>query len=427
MKRTLISILCFTIIIHASGQQFLTEEIAEAQTPVNIGLEEVNKLFTPPATFSKTLKSGGTKTGNISVTYLNFPEEAKVAFEYAVSIWEKSVFSPVQINIHANWKNLSENLLANGKPSLFYRNFKGTPQPNIFYPVALVEKITGKEYNRPTEADITCNFNKSKSWYFGTNGKTPTNQYDFVTAVLHEIGHGLGISGFFTFENGVGKYSNSSNSPSVYDYFVFNTNQQRITDQSLFPSPSLELTEQLTSNSLVFNYTTDNNVISDVSVYAPTSWVNGISIYHLKKSNFSTGVPSELMSAHAYKGEAIHNPGEKTLYVLSELGWTVNAPEKEAIAVNGNNKEKPAIESVNVYPNPFSGNLTFDFEKINYQTLVDITINDLMGKTVFRQKMNDIKYNPKLQVDLSMIKSGIYMAILTDSNQKTISKRIIKN
>jgi hypothetical protein len=41
--------------------------------------------------------------------------------------------------------------------------------------------------------------------------------------------------------------------------------------------------------------------------------------------------------------------------------------------------------------------------------------------------MNDIKYNPKLQVDLSRIKPGIYMAILTDTNQKTISKRIIKN
>ncbi|HSM46448.1 MAG TPA: hypothetical protein VK872_01420, partial [Draconibacterium sp.] len=266
MKRTLISILCFVTIIHASGQQILTEEIAEAQTPVNIGLEEVNKVFTPPAVFSKTLKSGGTETGKISVTYLNFPEEAKIAFEYAVSIWEKSIYTPIQINIHANWGNLPENVLANGKPSLFYRNFKGAPQSNIYYPVALVEKITGKEYNSPTEADITCSFNKSKPWYFGTDGRTPLNQFDFVTSVLHEIGHGLGISGFFTFENGVGKYSNSSNSPSVYDCFVFNTNQQRITDQSLFPSPSQELTKQLTSNSLFFNYISENNEMSDVSI-----------------------------------------------------------------------------------------------------------------------------------------------------------------
>lgn len=427
MKRTLISILCFVTIIHASGQQILTEEIIEAQTPVNIGLEEVNQVFTPPAVFSKNLKSGGSQSGKISVTYYNFPEEAKIAFEYAVSIWEKCIYSPVQINISANWENLPQNILANGKPSLFYRNFKDAPQANIYYPVALVEKITGKEFNSPTEADITCYFNKSKPWYLGTNGKTPISQYDFVTAVLHEIGHGLGISGFFTFENGVGKYSNSSNSPSVYDYLVFNTNQQRIADQSLFPSPSMELTQQLTSNSLFFNCADENSEITDVSIYAPNSWENGISIYHVKKTDYSPGAPNELMNAHAYKGEAIHNPGEKTLYILSELGWKVNIPEKEAIAVNGNGKEKSAIENVNVYPNPFSGTLTFDCEKINYQSSVDIMITDLMGETVFRQTMNDIKYNPKLQVDLSRIKPGIYMAILTDTNQKTISKRIIKN
>ena len=115
------------------------------------------------------------------------------------------------------------------------------------------------------------------------------------------------------------------------------------------------------------------------------------------------------------------------MYVLSELGWTVNTPEKEAIAINEKDNKKSGIEDVNVYPNPFSGNLTFDCEKINYQSSVDITITDLMGETVFRQTMNDVKYNPKLQIDLSMIKSGIYMAILTDTNQKTISKRIIKN
>jgi hypothetical protein len=50
-----------------------------------------------------------------------------------------------------------------------------------------------------------------------------------------------------------------------------------------------------------------------------------------------------------------------------------------------------------------------------------------MGATVFRETMNDIKYNPKLKVDLSSIKPGIYMASLTDTNYKTITKRIIKN
>jgi hypothetical protein len=61
------------------------------------------------------------------------------------------------------------------------------------------------------------------------------------------------------------------------------------------------------------------------------------------------------------------------------------------------------------------------------QSSVDIIITDLTGKTVYREKMNDIKYNPKLKVDLSSIKPGIYLASLTDTNFKTITKRIIKN
>lgn len=427
MKRTLISILCILNIISASGQQNLTEDITEAQTPVNIGLEEVNQVFTSLAVISQNLKSGSVNRGNIIVTYVNFPEEAKIAFEYAISIWEQSVYSPVPINVVAKWDKLSDNMLGSGKPSLFYRNFKGTPQANVYYPIALVENITGKEYNSSTEADITCSFNKSMPWYFGTNGKTPGTQYDFVTAVLHEIGHGLGISGFFINENGVAKYSNSSNSPSVYDYFVFNSNQQRIADQSLFPSQSAELTKQLTSNSLVFNYSTETNETPATSIYAPSTWTNGISIYHLKKNNFSKGSPNELMNAHAYKGEAIHNPGENTLLVLSELGWSVNSSAIEAVVSTSIEPETISDENVNIYPNPFSGNLTFECGNISNQLSVDITITDMTGKTVYRETMNDIKYNPKLKVDLSSIKPGIYLASLTDSNYKTITKRIIKN
>lgn len=427
MKRTLISILCILTIISASGQQNFTEDIAESQTPVNIGLEEVNQVFTPPVVIGENLKSGDVNRGNIIVTYVNFPEEAKKAFEYAISIWEQSIYSPVPIKVVANWEKLSGNVLGNGKPSLFYRNFKGAPQPNVYYPVALVEKITGKEYNKSSDADITCSFNKSMPWYFGTNGKTPVTQYDFVTAVLHEIGHGLGISGFFSTENGVAKYSNSSNSPSVYDYYVYNSNQQRVADQSLFPSPSAELTKQLTSNLLIFNYSTETNEVLGASIYAPSTWANGISIYHLKKTGASTGTPNELMSAHAYKGEAIHNPGAKTLYVLSEIGWSVNSTINKEVASTRIDPEIFSEKNVNIYPNPFSNNLTFEYETISNQSSVDITITDLMGKTVFRQTMNDIQYNPKLKIDLSSIKPGIYLASLTDNNYKTISKRIIKN
>ena len=86
MKRTLISILCI-LTLGATGQQNLDEDFTEAQILVNIGLDEVNKSFTPPEVRSGNLKSGTERT--INVTYYNFPEDAKIAFEYAVSIYSK--------------------------------------------------------------------------------------------------------------------------------------------------------------------------------------------------------------------------------------------------------------------------------------------------------------------------------------------------
>lgn len=426
MKRTLISILCILSIISASGQKNLTEDFTVAQSPINVALDEVNKAFTPPQNFDIHLKSGASNC-NFNVTYINFPEEAKVAFEYAVSIWEKYIISPVEINLHANWEQLSPNELAHGKPSLFYRNYKGAPLENVYYPVALVEALSGKEYNSTKESDITCSFNKSKSWYFGTDGRTPVTQYDFVTAVLHEIGHGLGISGFFTSENGVGQYSNSSNSPSVYDNLVFNKNNERISDKSLFPIPSVKLTEQLTSNSLVFNYLTEEAPLSKIAIYAPSSFVNGLSIYHLTNNGNSGNKSNELMKAHSYKGEAIHYISAQTLQILAELGWIINSIPTEEIEKSAQYEKPFENKSINIYPNPFSGSLTFDCEDISDQPSLDIKITDLAGSIVYRETKNDIQYNPKLKVDLSDIKPGIYLASLTDNNFKTITKRIIKN
>jgi len=79
MKWTIISILCMFVVISASGQQNLSEDFTEAQSPVNIAQEEVNQVFTPPAVSYNNLKSGNLNVGNIEVTYVNFPTEAQKA------------------------------------------------------------------------------------------------------------------------------------------------------------------------------------------------------------------------------------------------------------------------------------------------------------------------------------------------------------
>jgi hypothetical protein len=321
----------------------------------------------------------------------------------------------------AKWENLSSSTLGEGKPAVFYRNFRGTPVNNVFYPVALAEKITGREINKSEEADIVCSFNKTASWYFGANGQTPTSKYDFVTAVLHEIGHGLGISGFFKNDNGIAQYSNSSNAPAIYDYYIFNRENLRIADNSIFPCPSTELTNQLTSNSLTINHITKSAQTENIPVYAPSTWLNGVSIYHLK----STQSSEDFMKAYAFKGEAIHKISDGLLYVLAEIGWDDLSGDESTTTAN-NEEKLSSSDNVNVYPNPCRESLTFDCINLDAQSTVEIKITDLMGRVIFNEPNCDIQFNPSYQVDLSSVQSGIYLASVKDINNNIITKRIIK-
>lgn len=319
MRGTLISLtICFITIFNAFGQG--QEDVISAKSPINIGLDEVNKTFVPPALSYRNLKSGSVKECTINVAYLNFPEEAKDALSYAISIWEQQISSPVAINIVARWEYLEGKIIANGCPTTFHKNFVEAPLTDIYYPVALAEKLAGRELNGSKEADIECIFNSNKSWYFRTDGNTDATKYDFVTIALHEIAHGLGIAGFFDGDNGIGQFDNPTKTPSIYDFYVFNNLKQRIADNNLFTSPSSALLNQLTSNNLNFSFTEENNIQGE-NIYAPQVWNSGASIYHLKEANVNAGEKNELMSPFSYKGEAIHNPGEKTLHILSEIGW----------------------------------------------------------------------------------------------------------
>ncbi len=321
MKWTLISFFCFVTLYSAVGQKKLLENSVKGVAPVNIALDEVHKSFTPPQA-SLSLKSASSKKSEILVTYINFPEEAKLAFEYAVSIWEHNIVSEVPIMIQANWGQLEGGILAHSGPASFHKNFEAALVKDVYYPIALAEKLMGKSFNGEKEADIIISIDKSWPWYLKTDGNTPVSQYDFVTTILHEIGHGLGISGFLEGANGIGKYSNANNNPSAYDYYLYNSSEQRITDASIFECPSTQLHDQLTSNDLDF-YCSHDSKCSKSEIYAPKTWMNGVSIYHLKSAAGSSA--DELMSPSLSKGEAIHNPGENTILILNEIGWNANS------------------------------------------------------------------------------------------------------
>ena len=263
------------------------------------------------------------------VTYDGFTEEAEAAFQYAVNIWASLIRSPVQIRIDASFKDLGgASFFGFGNVPLgSIRPLTQRREDNKWYARALADQLDGKDWGNGA-ADMIAEFNSNRdaTWYFGTDGKTPSGRYDFVTVVLHELGHGLGFQGFGNSVADIGTVRRDK-SPGIYDSFVVNGAGTHITT---FPDPSPELHRQLTSGNLFWNGAAGvaaNNGIYP-KLYAPNSWEEDSSYSHLDEETFKPGNLNSLMTPITDKQEAIHHPGPITLGMLKDMGWTINsAPE----------------------------------------------------------------------------------------------------
>ncbi|PIF05420.1 MAG: hypothetical protein CSA36_06695 [Draconibacterium sp.] len=357
-------------------QNYFSDNTVEGDRPIKIGLDEINKCYVPPQNIPH-LKSGLVKKSNFKITCINVPDEATKAIEYAISIWEQNISSPVAINVTIKWEEECGNLLAYAGATNFIKNFPAAPFDDVYYPIALAEKLMGEDINQDKEADIVCFVNSQVNWYFGTDGNTPVTKYDLVSAILHEIAHGLGFSGFFDTDGSQGKINNPTQTPSIYDIYLFNKSNQQLVDSNVFEIPSCELHNQFTSNSLKFKYSSEDH--SDV--FSPTSWSPGISLYHLKKFNDSG--ERELMSPYAYKGEAIHNLGENTLNVISEIGWeTAYFKMEELYDIEETADSIPIICEVFTPLNIDNNAVKFHFSFDNFKTRdsLQLTLNNYTKK-----------------------------------------------
>ncbi len=302
------------------GQEFWKMNGIKPLPTICYGSHESHRSFVhPPAHYWEGLKSASQKSAKIEVTYVGFSPEAQNAFQHAVDIWKTLIYSPVPIRIKANWVTLGKDVLGQCGPTASYKNFNSTQIWNCYYPIALIEKMLGEEVNATTDFDIEASFNKDfKNWYLGTDGNTPDSQYDFVSTVMHELAHGLGFSGDFYSVSGKGAYGNGDGFAAVFDQYVMNKAGEKLVNTTLFPNPSAKLLQNLTSNWLEFNKRQADNSLP--RLYAPTTWDDGSSIYHLDEI-YPAGDPNSLMTYSMGTGEAIHDVGPITLSIMNEIGW----------------------------------------------------------------------------------------------------------
>jgi len=301
------------------AQQFFGPQINCDHSQCN-GLEaEYDDKFSfipPPEGF----EFGGTRDAVISVTYNGFPAQAQSAFQYAVDIWASILESNVPITINATWSNIGGSVLGFAGANDYERNFNGAPQSNVWYPAALANKLANTDLN-PFSSDISCTFNSGTNWYFGTDGNTPGGQFDLVSVVLHELGHGLGCIGGSSYNNGTGTYG-FSGTPVIWDTYIENGSG---VDLDAFSSPSTSLGGQLTGNSLFWNGS--NGILGlngdQPRIYAPNNWNGGSSYSHLNESTYSFGNENSLMTPFIGSAEAIHDPGPAMRGMFQDMGWEI--------------------------------------------------------------------------------------------------------
>ncbi len=286
--------------------------------------EDANLIIPPPAAYEAWKRNPATRTSatTFEVEYVNFSEEAKQAFQKAVDIWSGLIESPVPIRILAVWQPLSGSVLGGAAPGTYIRDFDGAPKIRTWYPVALAEKIAGREFNAADSPDIFAQFNSSfGDWSFRTDGVPVSQKTDLVSVVLHEIGHGLGIIKGYDVSGSEGVISDFFSDLHVpYDYFLENTSDLNLVQG--FTPPSASLRAELTSNALLFRspLLSKTPIDNRVKIYAPSTFASGSSIAHLDETTYNN-TPNALMTPSIGNAEVMHNPGNLVMRMLADMGW----------------------------------------------------------------------------------------------------------
>lgn len=264
-----------------------------------------------------------TQNSTFEVEYNGFTDEAKAAFQHAVDIWSGILKSDVIIRISADWELLDPGVLGSAGSNGSSRNFEGAPLADIDYPIALAEKLARRDLNSTFAADINANFSSGIDWYYGLDGNPGPGQYDLVSVVLHEIGHGLGIAGSFgaNVANQIADHSLFTGFPRIYDTYLFAGSNQ-IIDREVYDSQSaiyqVTTSGNITFNSDIAQARNSNNL---PPVFAPSPYNPGSSISHLDESSYPAGDPNSLMTPQIGQAEAIHDPGDVLYGMMIDMGW----------------------------------------------------------------------------------------------------------
>jgi hypothetical protein len=214
------------------------------------------------------------------------------AFEYAASLWEAQIDSPVNIRVRANFGPLgctatAATLGSAGARGIWFGDdFR---EPDTWYHVALANKQVGFDLapvgntTGDDEVDIAASFNanigttgclETLGWHLGLDPSFPPGKLNLVAVLLHEFAHGLGFSTFVQ-RTGPNAGQNAGYPtypyPDVYEKHIFDSTLNMFW-------PDMTAAQRLTSrlNNLKLAWDGPNVRANSGSVLGPTPsfWVD---------------------------------------------------------------------------------------------------------------------------------------------------------
>jgi hypothetical protein len=266
-----------------------------------------------------------------------------IAFQYAADVWGQFLFSPVEIRISATFDELTctsnSVTLGTAGPVSVMENFAGAPRRDTFYPAALANVLAGTDLE-PNEDEIEAVFNSRfgttcpfpAGWYYGLDAANAGDDSDFVTVVMHELGHGIGFLSLVDVETG----ARFNGSDDVFSLFLVDARTGKHFNQMTAAERrnAIEDTGFLRWDGSAVVDASDSvqvgvDELGRVEMYAPAFAQVGSSVSH-----WSDDVaPSELL-APFFVGPN-HELG-LALPAMADIGWTVTNGEPCAGDCSGN-------------------------------------------------------------------------------------------
>jgi hypothetical protein len=204
-QRLTVSLLALTLSIAT----FIPPRFAQAATITVVNADGPGEGLNDPTAVSPVGGNPGTTVG----------AQRLKALQFAADLWGTRLKSSVEIRVGAHFDPFNDpsspckpdsGPIGGAGPTILLRGFSGAPAPNMWFPVALANSLAGADLD-PTHDDIDAEFNSNvgiggcltgTGFYYGFDGSPAANEIDFVSIVLHELAHGLGLETFVDLKTG---------------------------------------------------------------------------------------------------------------------------------------------------------------------------------------------------------------------------------